>query len=89
MRARRPAGVTMYRIKHPRASTHYLVCVHLRSAQQEVHVNCIHITTREAAAPLEAAKSQDRLLVVASAVGVITVASACSVMHAALNSQVP
>lgn len=88
LRARHPAGVTAYRVKRLRASTRYLVCVHLRSAQQEVNGNCINVTTREAAAPQEAAESQDRLLMAASVVDVIAVAAACSVMHTALNSQV-
>lgn len=71
LRARLPAGVTTYRVKRLRASTRYLVCVHLRSAEQEVHGNCINVTMREAAASQEAAESRDRLLMAASAVGII------------------
>ncbi|XP_074534251.1 leucine-rich repeat neuronal protein 3 [Halichoeres trimaculatus] len=87
-KARLPADVKEYRIKHLKPSTSYQVCVEVPAAQLGYRRDCVNVTTKSALIPREKIQKWDSLVMASCAVFFIVVAVACSVIYTSLYSQV-
>ncbi|XP_034391636.1 leucine-rich repeat neuronal protein 3 [Cyclopterus lumpus] len=85
--ARLPADVKEYHVKRLRASTCYRVCVEVSAAPPGYSMDCVDVTTKEAATPRGKTKNWDGLVMASCAVFFIVVAVACSVIYTSLYSQ--
>lgn len=80
--ARLPADVDEYHIKKLTPSTSYQICVEVTAAQLGYSMDCVNVTTKEAAAPKEEPEGWDRALTAAAAV--LIIAAAVSVIYTSL-----
>ncbi|XP_026220478.1 leucine-rich repeat neuronal protein 3-like [Anabas testudineus] len=86
--ARLPADVKEYHIKQLKPSTSYQVCVEVTAAQLGYSMDCVNVTTKDAAVPKEKTENWDSLVMATCAVFFIVIAVTCSVIYTSLYSQV-
>uniref|UniRef100_A0A667YQ21 Leucine rich repeat neuronal 3 n=1 Tax=Myripristis murdjan TaxID=586833 RepID=A0A667YQ21_9TELE len=83
--ARLPADVKEYHLRQLKPSTHYRVCVEVTAVPPEYSRDCVNLTTKEQALPVEKTESWDRLVMTACAVFFIT--GAIIEIHAYLHNR--
>uniref|UniRef100_A0A4W5QXD1 Leucine rich repeat neuronal 3 n=1 Tax=Hucho hucho TaxID=62062 RepID=A0A4W5QXD1_9TELE len=85
--ARVPSDVKEYRLTHLNPSTQYRVCVEVTSMQLGHNRDCVNVTTKGLAHPVESREMWDTVVMAACAVLFIVVAVACSLIYTSLQSQ--
>lgn len=85
--ARVPTDVKVYRLTHLNPSTQYRVCVEVMSMQLGHNRDCVNVTTKGLAHPVESRETWDTAVMAACAVLFIVVAMACSLIYTSLQSQ--
>lgn len=85
--ARVPSDVKEYRLRHLNPSTQYQVCVEVASVQLEHNRDCVNVTTKGLALPVDKTENWDTLVMASCAVFFIVVAMTCSVIYTSLYRQ--